>query len=66
MELPYDIGVRHIGDGVTLLEEVLDVLAEGLPRLLALVLEVPWVSRAFERALEVRREVLEPCMGRVR
>ena len=65
-ERPNDVGIFHVGDSIALLGEAPDVLMERLSRLLLTVLEVPWVSRAFEHALEVRREVLEPCMGRVR
>ena len=80
-ERPNDVGIFHVGDSIALLGEAPDVLMERLSRLLLTVLEVPWVSKAFVRALEVshkdlpqirpvmdlvRREVLEPCMGRVR
>ena len=38
--------------------EALDVPTEDFISLLAAVLEVPWVSRAFVRALEVAHEDL--------
>ena len=43
---------------VALPREALDVPAEGLTGLLTLVLEVPWVPRAFVRALEVSHKGL--------
>ena len=47
------VGVGDVGELVALPGEALDVPAEGFIGLLATVLEVPWVSRAFVRALEV-------------
>ena len=43
---------------VALLGEASNVPAEGFIGLLAAVLEVPWVSRAFVHALEVAHEDL--------
>ena len=73
-----NISVSDVGHGIALLEEALDVLPEGLSRLLSAVLEVPNIPRAFVRALEVPHkdlsqirpivdpvgwEILEPCAG---
>jgi hypothetical protein len=54
----YHVGVDDIRELVALPGEVSDVPAEGLTGLLAVVLEVPWVSRAFVRALEVSHKDL--------
>jgi hypothetical protein len=35
------VSVKDVGQHVTLLGEVLDILAESLPRLLPVVLEIP-------------------------
>ena len=49
----YHVGVGDVRELVALSGEAPDVPAEGFIGLLAAVLEVPWVSRAFVRALEV-------------
>ena len=49
----YYVGIDDIRELVALSGEALDVPTEGFIGLLAGVLEVPWVSRAFVRALEV-------------
>ena len=53
---PGQEGSYHIGDVgelIALSGEAPDVPTEGLTGLLTVVLEVPWVPRAFVRALEV-------------
>ena len=49
----YHVGIGDVRELVAPLGEALDVPMEGFIGLLAAVLEVPWVSRAFVRALEV-------------
>ena len=49
----YHVGVSDVRELVALPGEAPNVLAEGLTGLLMAVLEVPWVPRAFVRALEV-------------
>ena len=49
----YNVGVGDVRELVALPREASDVPTEGLTGLLSAVLEVPWVSRAFVRALEV-------------
>ena len=79
-EHPDDDGVSDIKQGVTLLGQVLDVLAERLLMLMLAAPKVPGVARVFvcalefphEQLLEVRpildpasRKVLEPCQRRI-
>ena len=52
----YYVGIGNVGELVTLSGEAPNVPTEGFIGLLAAVLEVPWVSRAFVRALEVAHE----------
>ena len=54
----YHVGVGDVRELVALPGEASDVPVEGFIGLLAVVLEVPWVSRAFVRALEVAHEDL--------
>ena len=76
----YYVGVGNVRELVALLGKASDVPAEGLAGLLTAVLEVPWVPRAFVRALEVPhkdplqihptldrvgRQVFQPCPGRI-
>ena len=49
----YHVGIDDVREFIALLGEAPDVPAEGFIGLLAVVLEVPRVSRAFVRALEV-------------
>ena len=49
----YHVSVGDVTELVALPGEAPDVPMEGFIGLLAAVLEVPWVSRAFVRALEV-------------
>ena len=49
----YHVGVGDIRELIALLGEVIDVPMEDLIGLLMVVLEVPWVPRALECALEV-------------
>ena len=49
----YNVDVDDIRELVALPGEAPDVPAEGLTGLLTAVLKVPWVPRAFVRALEV-------------
>ena len=49
----YHVGIGDVRELVALLGEVPDVPAEGFIGLLAVVLEVPWVSKVFVRALKV-------------
>ena len=55
---PYHVGVGDVWELVALSGEAPDVPAEGFIGLLTAVLEVPWVSRAFVRALEITHEDL--------
>ena len=54
----YYVSVGDVRELVALPGEAPDVPAEGFIGLLAAVLEVPWVSRAFVRALEVTHKDL--------
>ena len=54
----YDVDVGDVGRLIALPGEAPDVPTEGFIGLLAAVLEVPWVSRAFVRALEVAHKDL--------
>ena len=54
----YHVGVGVVRELVALSREAPDVPAEDFIGLLAAVLEVPWVSGAFVRALEVAHEDL--------
>ena len=54
----YHVGVGDVRELVALSREAPDLPAEGFIGLLAAVLEVPWVSRAFVHALEVAHEDL--------
>ena len=54
----YHVGVGDIRELVALSREAPNVPAKGFIGLLAAVFEVPWVSRAFVRALEVAHEDL--------
>ena len=54
----YHVSVGDVRELITLSGKALDVPAEGFIGLLTAVLEVPWVSRAFVRALEVAHEDL--------
>ena len=54
----YYVSVSNVRELVALLGEASNVPAEGFIGLLAVVLEVPWVSRAFIRALEITHEDL--------
>ena len=54
----YHVGVGDVRELVALPGEAPDVPTEGLIGLLTAVLEVPWVPRAFVRALEVSHEDL--------
>ena len=58
LEGSYHVSVGDVRELVALSGEALDVPAEGLTGLLTAVLEVPWVPRAFVRALEVSHEDL--------
>ena len=49
----YHVGIGDVQELIALLGEAPDVPAEGLTGLLTTILEVPWVPRAFVRALEV-------------
>ena len=49
----YHVGVGDVRELVALLGEALDVPVEGLTGPLTIVLEVPWVPRAFVHALKV-------------
>ena len=49
----YHVGMGDVRELVALPREAPKVPAKGFIGLLAAVLEVPWVSRAFVRALEV-------------
>ena len=69
-ERSYHVGVGDIRELISLLGEASDVPTEGLTDLLTVVLEVPWVPRAFVRALEVsHKDLLQirptlDCVGR--
>ena len=54
----YHVGIGDVRELVALLGEAPDVPTEGLIGLLTAVLEVPWVPRAFVRALEVSHKDL--------
>ena len=54
----YHVGVGDVWELIALSGKAPDVPAEGFIGLLTAVLEVPWVSRAFVRALEVAHEDL--------
>ena len=54
----YHVGVGDVRELVALQGEAPDVPTEGLTGLLTVVLEVPWVPRAFVRALEVSHKDL--------
>ena len=54
----YHLSVDDVRELVALPGETLDVPTEGLTGLLTSVLEVPWVPRAFVRALEVSHKDL--------
>ena len=54
----YNVGVDDVRELIALSGEASDVPAEGFIGLLAAVLEVPWVSRAFVCAPEVAHEDL--------
>ena len=49
----YHVGVGDVKELIALPGEAPDVSVEGLTGLLTVVLEVPWVPRAFVHALEV-------------
>ena len=55
---PEPEGSYHVRELVALSREAPNVPAKGFIGLLAAVLEVPWVSRVFVRALEVAHEDL--------
>ena len=55
---PYHVGIGDVRELVALSREAPNVPAKGFIGLLAAVLEVPWVSRAFVRALEISHEDL--------
>ena len=57
-ESSYNVGIGDIRKLIALLGEAPDVPTEGLTGLLTAVLEVPWVPRAFVRALEVSHKDL--------
>ena len=76
-----DLGVRYVRDGIALLGEAPNVIAERLFYLLLAVLEVPWIPWAFVCALKisyedlsqvppvvdlVRRKMFQPSSCRVR
>ena len=76
----YHVGVDDVREPIVLPGEASDVPAEGLTGLLMVVLEVPWVPRAFVCALEVphkdllqihrtldrvERQVFQPCSCRI-
>ena len=54
----YHVGVGDVRELVALPREAPNVPAKGFIGLLAAVLEIPWVSGAFVRALEVAHEDL--------
>ena len=54
----YHVGIGDVRELIALPREALDVPAEGFNSLLAVVLEVLWVSRVFVHALEVSHEDL--------
>ena len=58
LEGSYHVGVGDIGELIALLGEAPDIPMKGLTGLLATVLEVLWVPRAFVRALEVSHKDL--------
>ena len=66
----YNVDIGDVRELVALPGEALDVPAEGLTGLLAVVLEVPWVPRAFVCALEIsHKDLLQirptlDCVGR--
>jgi hypothetical protein len=79
--MPNDVGVSDVGELGALFQKLANVIAEAFVVLLLAALEVPGVSRANVRALEVpskeldqvfpvmdlcRWKVLEPRSGRVR
>ena len=49
----YYVGVSNVRELIALSGEAPNVPVEGLPSLLMVVLEVPWVPRALVCALEV-------------
>ena len=58
----YHVGIGDVRELVALSREAPDIPTEGLTSLLASVLEVPWVPRAFVHALEVSHEdLLQIC-----
>ena len=64
----YHVGVDDIRELVALPGEAMDVPMEGLPGLLTVVLEVPWVPRVPVCALEVpHKDLLQirPTLDRV-
>ena len=54
----YHVGVGDVRELIALSGKAPDVPAEGFIGFLTAVLEVPWVSRAFIRALEITHEDL--------
>jgi len=54
----YHVGIGDVRELVALSREAPDIPTEGLTSLLMAVLEVPWVPRAFVRALEVSHKDL--------
>ena len=57
-ESPNNVSVGDVRKLVALLGEAPDVPMEGFSGLLPAVLEVPWVSRALVRAMEVHHKDL--------
>ena len=57
-ESSYDVGVGDVRQLVALLGEASDVPMKRFPRLLLVVLEIPWVPRVRVCALEVSHEDL--------
>ena len=57
-ESSYDVGIGDVGQLIVLPGEAPDVPTKSFPRLLWIVLEIPWVPRACVSALEVSYEDL--------
>jgi hypothetical protein len=53
-----NVGVREVGQLVALSRKVSDIVPRCLVRLLPTIVRVPWVSRAYVRALEISKKNL--------
>lgn len=52
------VGIHEVGHPVALSRKASYIVSRGLARLLPTIVKVPWVSRAYVRALEISDENL--------